>query len=144
MKPANAIKKGKSAEREVVAMLGQVVSEVYEGRDDMPELFRTGYQQSDDGGSDVGGIPWLACEVKFHKQLSINTWWEQCVGQARKNQTPVLFYKVAHKGWRVRMHGVLHSPTMNNVFATAIVDISPEDFLRYFRKRLLAEIARTK
>jgi hypothetical protein len=144
MKPANAIKKGKSAEREVVAMLGQVVAEVYQGRDDMPELFRTGYQQSDDGGSDVGGIPWLACEVKFHKQLSINTWWEQCAAQASKRQTPVLFYKVAHKGWRVRMAGVLHCGTCNEVYTNAVVDISPEDFLEYFRKRLLAEIQRAK
>ena len=140
MKPANAIKKGKSAEREVVAMLQEVVNEVYKGSDIVPDLFRTGYQQSDKGGSDIGGIPWLACEVKFHKQLAVNTWWEQCAGQARKDQTPVLFYKVAHKGWRVRMRGVLYcSNSKAKVWSNASVEISVEDFLTYFRLRLLAE-----
>lgn len=140
MKPANAIKKGKSAEREVVAMLQEAVNEVYAGSDIIPDLFRTGYQQSDKGGSDIGGIPWLACEVKFHKQLAVNTWWEQCAGQARKDQTPVLFYKVAHKGWRVRMRGVLHCPTANGLFRHAVVDISTDDFLGYFKHRLLHDV----
>lgn len=144
MKPSNAIKKGKGAEREVVAMLQAIVGRVYsEMKLDVPELYRTGYQQSDKGGSDIGGIPWLACEVKFHKQLSLNTWWEQCVEQARKNQTPVLFYKVAHKGWRVRMRGVLHCAN-SKAWTPAIVDISPEDFLDYFQKRLMAEIQPAK
>lgn len=136
---ANGIQKGKQAERDVVKILQDCVDTAYRGidPDDVPRIQRSGYTQSDGGGSDIMGLPWLACEVKFHKKAQPAVWWKQAEGQARKGQTPVLIYKANFKGWRVRMRGGCGE---DDVWSACIVDIELQDFRNWFISRLIAEI----
>lgn len=54
-----------------------------------------------DGDSDLEGIPGWCVESKNCATLKIPEWWEQTVTQAQKRmEAPVLFYKVARKGWQ--------------------------------------------
>ncbi len=101
--------KGKSGEREVVNLLKPVVNKVYEERGlEPPVLFRD-TNQSAKGGYDIGGIDWLALEVKRQEVLCINKWWEQTVRQAGPGQIPVLFYRQSRKPWRVVTQGYLEA-----------------------------------
>ena len=85
-----AITKGKSAERELAKLLGEV------GR---LQLSRN-LGQSRDGGHDLTGIPGVALEVKRCERLNIPAWWLQAVEQAKSaGLVPVLAYRQSRKPW---------------------------------------------
>ena len=96
--------------------------------------------QSDKGGSDIAGLPWLAAEVKNCETDSpgqIETWWAQCVRQASPSQTPVLFYKRAHRPFRVRLLGGIGS---QEPWLACVVDVDAATFETWFRARLALEL----
>ena len=131
--------KGKRGEREIVDLLQPVVNEVYSICNREPPKLKRNTLQSDSGGSDIAGLPWLALEVKYHEQLNINSWWRQTVDQAEYGQEPVLFYRRNHGRWQVKMYGMLGMP---GCCYTVPVIVEPADFLKWFRARLLQELSK--
>lgn len=134
--------KGKRGEREIIDLLQPVVNEIREHLQ-LPEMkLKRNTLQSDSGGSDVAGLPWMALEVKLHATLNLNQWWVQTISQAEDGQEPILFYRTDRKGWRVRMWGWLDAwnDRYEDRCVASLVDIAPEDFLRWFRARLVHEL----
>lgn len=135
--------KGKRSEREVVHLLQPVIDEVYASRGISIPILQRNTIQSDRGGFDIVGLDWLAIEVKHQEANNVNGWWTQTVQQAGKKM-PVLFYRRNHAPWRVRTTAVIHHTTCNGAFACCVADISVEDFLAYFKNRLIQETAVVK
>ena len=142
--------KGKRSEREIVNLLQPIITSVYDDH-----IKETGYVdtsreapilqrnsiQSDRGGYDIVGLDWIAIEVKHQETFNLNDWWKQTVRQA-KAKMPVLFYRKNNVAWRVRTTGVLFDAACKAAWSTAIVDISLEDFIKYFELRLKAELTK--
>jgi hypothetical protein len=133
--------KGQRAERAVIGYLQPVVNEVYQSMDLDPPKLQRNTLQSDGGGFDIVGLNWMALEVKHQEKVNLNAWWEQTVRQAKQGQEPVLFYKQNNVKFRIRIYAWL-SIHNSDEWHAAIVDISLESFLEYFRKRLTAELAK--
>lgn len=131
--------KGKRGEREIVHLLQPVIDEVYASSGIQIPILQRNTIQSDRGGFDIVGLDWLAIEVKHQEQNNVNGWWKQTVQQAGKKM-PVLFYRRNNAAWRVRTTGVIHHTTCNAAYACCVVDIAVDDFLIYFRNRLLEEL----
>lgn len=132
--------KGKRGEREIVDLLQPVVNEVYELYELPPVKLKRNTLQSDSGGSDIAGLPWLAIEVKYHsKTINLSPWWAQTVAQAEQGQEPVLFYRRNHIAWRVKMFGMLGRA---GCCRTVPVIVEVPDFLAWFRARLSQELER--
>lgn len=130
--------KGKTGEREVIAMLQPVVNQIYPLFDqDVPRLQRN-LLQADGGGSDIHGLDWMALEVKYHATEQVNTWWAQTVRQAGKRKVPILFYRTNNQRWRVVMFGLLGTPSAGR---TCRVTVEVEDFLAWFRIKLTEELS---
>lgn len=139
-KRVNSRAKGKQGEREVIAMLQPVVNSVYqEFQLEVPKLKRD-TTQADGGGSDIvgRGLHWMALEVKFHKEESVESWWAQCVRQAGREQVPILLYRTNNKPWKCRMFGLLGTRSTGR---TCPVTVSIEDFLAWFRLKLVEELS---
>jgi hypothetical protein len=138
---ASSQRKGKSGERQVIDLLQPVVTNVYTAfgyaADEIPRLQRNTLA-TDGGGCDVAGLNWMALEVKFHKELAINTWWAQAVRQAGRTRTPILFYRVNKARWSVRMLGMLGMPSAG---VTVPVTVDVESFLAWFRIKLTQELS---
>lgn len=134
--------KGKRGEREIVHLLQPVIDEVYASSGIPIPILQRNTIQSDRGGFDIVGLDWLAIEVKHQEQNNVNGWWTQTVQQAGKKM-PVLFYRRNNAKWRVRTVGYVfqRTSTTGPAFSEAVIDISTDDFLLYFKKRLVAEIA---
>jgi hypothetical protein len=130
--------KGKAGEREVIQILQPVVNDVFPlFGEEAPRLQRNSLQ-SDGGGSDIHGLDWMALEVKYHKDLAINSWWAQTVRQAGKKRVPILFYRTNGQKWKVVMFGLLGTPSAGR---TCPVTVSVEDFLVWFRIKLVEELS---
>lgn len=131
------LNKGKRAEREVVKLLQPVVSEVCTALKREIILLERNLMQSHRGGYDIVGLDWMALEVKHHEQLAPEQWWKQALRQAKAFQEPVLFYRKNNVKFRVRMKGSLWHGVIEH---ECPVDISVDDFLNYFKLRLLGEM----
>lgn len=133
--------KGKRGERGVIDLLQPVIEEACRlcAVDDVPLLQRNTLQ-SDRGGFDICGLEWLAPEVKNCETFQLDKWWQQACRQTKKGQTTVLFYKRNHVPWRVRMPGVLYCEAGPNTWHPCVMDVSMEDFLIYFKMRVIAEL----
>ena len=133
--------KGQRGEREIIELLQPVVNEVYEAALLRAPKLKRNSLQSDDGGSDIAGLPWLALEVKYQEKNDtprvLEIWWEQTLEQAEGCREPVLFYRRNGSKWRVQMYGMLSA---GGIAFTVPVLISPADFLRWFRARLIKEL----
>lgn len=133
--------KGRRGEREIIDLLQPVVNEVYEGNGRNPPKLKRNSMQSDGGGSDIAGLPWLALEIKYQEKTDsphvLASWWAQTLEQAEGERDPVLFYRRNGAKWRVQMYGMLSASGM---CFTVPVLISPADFLRWFRVRLNEEL----
>lgn len=130
-----ALNKGKRGEREVIKVLQPIVDEVYAKHELEAPILQRNTLQSDRGGFDIVGLEWMALEVKFQEQLSVNTWWKQTLRQARPNQLPVLFYRKSRMKWNVVT--TLYYP--NAIGAEPVMTeatVSLESFLEYFKRRL--------
>lgn len=129
--------KGQRGERQVIDMLQPIVDEVYAAHQlEAPKLKRNSLQ-SDGGGSDVAGLPWLALEVKYQEAEHVGKWWEQTLRQAGKDREPVLVYRRNRSSWRVMQHGILGSRSCG--YQVAVV-VEVADFLKWFRARLFQEV----
>jgi hypothetical protein len=110
--------KGAEGEREVARLLNSILVEVMTAMAfpaDQIELAEKSIQrnqnQSAVGGCDLTNVLGMAVEVKRQEQLSVGTWWTQCVAAAtRNNELPVLMYRQNRKPWRVRTYAWLALP----------------------------------
>lgn len=145
--------KGKRGERMVIDWLQPIVDEVCDSLGLKHVLLQRNTVQSDRGGSDIVGLNWLAAEVKNCESqgpANLDKWWEQTRSQAQnwsthdRQLTPVLFYTSNHRPIRVRMMGALWCEHGASIFATSLVDVSAEDFERYFRLRIVMEFQKGK
>lgn len=131
--------KGKKGEREVIDMLQPIVDQVYEAHGLKPPQLKRNQNQSDGGGYDIVGLPWFAPEVKRHETLCVDKWWAQCLAQADAGQAAVLLWRRnGERSWHVRMMGYVGGPGTG---LQVPVDISYEDFRRWFRLKLNEELA---
>lgn len=123
--------KGKRGEREVIDLLQPVVNEVRQ-HFGLPELIlKRNTLQSDRGGSDIAGLPWLAAEVKLHAKPQVEMWWKQTMDQAEAHQVPVLFYRIdRQRSWTVRMMGTTFYAGSE---VHGVCDFNMTFFLRWFR-----------
>lgn len=135
-----SLNKGKNGEREVVKLLQPIVDRVYaEFEVEQPVYLQRNTLQSDRGGFDIVGLPWLAIEVKFQEQLNVNTWWKQTERQAGEGQLPILIYRQSRKPWKVMT--LVHMP-LDNLSAPHVcrAEMSVEDFLVFFERKLRSEL----
>ena len=95
--------------------------------------------QSAVGGKDLSNTFGLSIEVKRQESLSVNTWWQQCLKAAiRNDEQPVLVYRQNRKPWRVRMFGWLPINGGHTVGHTvAVVEIDYDSFLGWFYAHVL-------
>jgi hypothetical protein len=133
--------KGQRGERLAISVLQPVVTKVYEERGlEVPKLERN-LMQTMKGGHDIVGLDWLALEIKFQETLHINAWWSQTLRQAGETRVPVLMYKQSRVKWRVMLVGSLMiGPNGVGGRVRAPVDITLEDFLCYFERRIIWEL----
>lgn len=130
--------KGKRGEREVIQMLQPVVNQVFGLFGEDPPKLQRNTLQADEGGCDLHGLEWMALEVKYQEGQSIGAWWAQAVRQAGKTKTPILFYRRNNMPWKVRMLGMLGTPSAG---LTVPVTVDLEAFLAWFRIKLTQELS---
>jgi len=105
----NVRQKGQEGEREVAKMLNAIVATVRKEHElpayaTMDEIFQRNQNQSAVGGADLSNPLGLEIEIKRQEQLSINTWWKQCVASAeRTGGIPILMFRQNRKVWRICM-----------------------------------------
>jgi len=133
--------KGQRAERAVIGLLQPVVNETYMERGLEPPILQRNTLQSDRGGYDITGLPWIALEVKHQEQLAVDKWWDQTIKQAKNNTEPVLFYKQNNIKFRVRLWARIYIHGGHN-HQWHVVEMSPESFIDYFKARLITELER--
>lgn len=145
-----SIQKGKRAEREVANMLNPILVRLVEQVGCDPVKLKRNLAQTQQGGFDLEGLPWIAIEIKHHKQVSLNSWWEQTLRQAGHQpllvepvykivpREPVLIWKQHGGKWHVRMFGRLEIEPGRRL--KTVVDISIEAFLIWFEKRAEVEL----
>lgn len=80
--------KGASGEREVLALLGEMLG----------KKFERNITQSRYGGADCIDMGLIKLEVKRQERLAVKEWWEQAQRQA-KDGVPVLAYRQSRKPW---------------------------------------------
>ena len=138
----NIRQKGASAEREVVNMLNDLVMDARDQRglpvlDKLDLPVQRNPLQAAVGGGDIVNPFGFDIEVKNCAQLSINAWWKQCTASAeRSGGTPVLMYKIAHKGWRVvMMADVEYMPVVAEISKDAFLDIAKQRIVEYYEKK---------
>lgn len=134
----NIRQKGQQGEREISKMLNDIVDEVRQayGYPPIPEKdkpFQRNQNQSAVGGSDLSNPFGLEIEVKRQEQLSVNSWWKQCVASAeRTGGRPILIYRQNRKAWQVRMTANLQLGDTSYIVAPANVDL--DAFRQWFRQ----------
>lgn len=146
--------KGQRAERQVVALLQGVVNVAHVAARELwaehkdtpwpldlaPATVKRNTTQSDRGGYDIVGLPYLAVEVKHQEQFALAAWWKQTVEQAGENQHPVLFYRRNNLAWRVRMVGTLPKVAEWVELTQAPVDMDTEPFLSWLHSAHVVEL----
>jgi len=109
----NVRTKGQEGEREIAKILNLIIADVraayklpqYATND---ELFQRNQNQSAVGGADLSNPMNLEIEIKRQEQLSVNTWWKQCVTSAgRTGGLAILVFRQNRKSWRVCLEGEL-------------------------------------
>ena len=108
-KKINSRSKGQRGEREIVELLESIAWPIYRqlGKP-LPRIERN-QNQSNAGGCDISGLPYLAIEVKMQERLELDAWCRQLIAEAPKGATMVLFYRQSRKPWRVCCFGALYS-----------------------------------
>lgn len=138
----NVRTKGQTGEREVADALNlrlYVLFKKYGWKIPAVPPIQRNQNQSAVGGSDLTNKMNLAIEVKRQEQLSVNTWWKQCVASAeRSGQVPILIYRQNRQAWRVVMNVNLLVPrafaNVNSLFTyvPSRAEITWDDFLHWF------------
>lgn len=138
----NAQQKGKEGEREVARDLNAIVDALLgemglPPQDPSKPRIQRNQNQSAVGGCDLSGTFELAIEIKRQEQLSINTWWKQCVESASAlGHRPVLIFRQntpggGRKNWRVITYVDLVVPGIGPCEVRA--EISYDDFKQWFK-----------
>jgi len=150
--------KGQRAEREVCKLLEGAIEDVLENwdfgilgederiraRQNLESLScKRNLQQTQNGGFDIAGIEWLALEVKHQESFAINSWWKQTCAQSTAGEIPVLLYRRNRIPWRCRMFAQLPVLWGSGKSVNAVVDISKEDFLLWFKHELFNRAVRS-
>lgn len=115
--------KGAVGEREFASVLQEEVDKFTRGI-----TMRRNLEQTQCGGFDIVGLPWLALEVKRQETLHLGQWWQQCLAQAG-GRVPVLAYRQNRMPWRVRM-------LLDAYGQDIVAELSIYDFLVVFRGML--------
>lgn len=110
--------KGASGERQIATMLNAIVVQVATAMgfdqaqvEAAAKCIQRNQNQSAVGGCDLTNVFGMAVEVKRQEQLSVGTWWKQCVAAAERNQElPVLIYRQNRKAWHIRTYAWLPLP----------------------------------
>lgn len=134
----NIRQKGANGEREICDMLNfiiyTVMGELQYSKEEQLRGMSTvqrNQNQTAVGGCDLTNTFGLAIEVKRQEQLSINTWWKQCVASAERNEeVPVLIYRQNGKAWRVVTYVFVNLPTNKQLQVRAEFDV--ESFKVWF------------
>jgi hypothetical protein len=128
--------KGQNGEREIVDLLEPIVQRLLrEGGYPIPDkpVIQRNQNQSAVGGSDLSNTFGMAIEIKRQEQLSVNTWWAQCVKAANTlNEHPVLLYRQNNKKWRCVTLAWVQLPKGELVQVRA--EFTVEEFLVWFAK----------
>jgi hypothetical protein len=128
--------KGQNGEREIVDLLEPIVQRLLrEGGHPIPDkpVIQRNQNQSAVGGSDLSNTFGMAIEIKRQEQLSVNTWWAQCVKAANTlKEHPVLLYRQNGKKWKCVTLAWLQLPGGELVQVRA--EFSVEEFLLWFAK----------
>ena len=125
--------KGKRGEREVIALLQPLVTQMYEAHGLEPVELKRNTLQSDGGGDDIVGLPWASIEVKYVEQDSLEKWWEQCLRQAGADKVPILLYRRNKVSWMARLIGYVGEPSCGH---TVPVIVTLPVFLTWLRTEL--------
>lgn len=138
----NVRQKGQEGEREIAKILNGIVATIrqqngFDKIETRDELFQRNQNQSAVGGSDLSNPLFLEIEVKRQEDLSINSWWKQCVDSAeRTGGIPILIFRQNRKAWRVCMFGDLPLQPVGVQHYRAMtgtrVEITMDDFKRWF------------
>lgn len=133
--------KGAGGEREIADALNFIIYKAMQklGHPE-PECLKSmstvqrNQNQSAVGGSDLTNVFGLSIEVKRQENLSIPTWWTQCVASAnRNNEIPVLIYRQNRKPWRVRLPVQINVPGQTGQGSISIIgEIGFDEFKAWF------------
>lgn len=138
----HVVEKGKDGERKIATDLNTVIWRVLTAKEmehTFPIIVQRNGQQSSVGGKDLIGTFNLAIEIKCQEQLAINTWWDQCVKQAkRNNEFPVLLYKQNYKGYKAVTFVQLYIDDGKSHWVRATFDY--EDFLKWFEAVVIHQL----
>lgn len=143
----NIRQKGATAERELATELNTQINVVRLALG-MPvctePIVQRNQNQSAVGGCDLVGTFGYAIEVKRQEQLSINTWWAQCVKSAEfLDEAPVLIFRQSKQKWRVILF-VQVPIAGTDRFAHVRAEIQFDDFLHMFRESVKKHYAKVQ
>lgn len=136
----NIRQKGAEGEREIYRALNPIVQRVMRELG-FPEAevaaaanaIQRNQNQSAVGGNDLANTFGMSIEVKRQEQLSVNTWWKQCVDAARRNEEhPVLLYRQNGKKWRCITMGYVELPKAK--YAQLRIEFDWEAFQSWFEQ----------
>lgn len=147
-----SIQKGKRAERAVASILNTILDSIVCRHGLDPVALKRNLSQTQQGGFDLEGLPWIAIEIKHHKTLAIPSWWRQTCQQAGTDELgagivgksvrePVLIWKQHGGKWCIRMIGRLEIEAGRRIRVP--VDVSLEHFLIWFEKRAELELIKS-
>jgi hypothetical protein len=135
----NIRQKGAEGEREVMKILNDIVQDVRVAKG-LPKLatqdlpFQRNQNQTAVGGDDLTNPFKLSIEVKRQEQLSINTWWKQCLASACRSQGyAILIFRQSRKPWRVMLSANLPI-NRDKTIGPVRVEIDIETFRQWFRE----------
>lgn len=142
MPKLNSRSKGQRGERAAIDWLQPIANQVTAALGLPPLLLQRNTLQSDQGGSDIAGLPWLAIEIKnceTDAPAALEAWWGQCLGQSKLGQTPVLLYRRNHRAFRARLEGGIGT---EEPWLPALVDVDALAFEVWFRAKLRHELTK--
>lgn len=104
----NIRQKGANGEREIYNVLNPIVQNVLRELNYPSDVVNSAanaiqrnQNQSAVGGNDLTNTFGMSIEVKRQEQLSINSWWKQCLEASERNkELPVLLYRQNNKKWQ--------------------------------------------
>lgn len=147
---ANPRTKGQSGEREIADMLNSIIAEVRKGEglavfDKRDEPFQRNQNQSAVGGDDLTNPICLSIEVKRQEQLSVNSWWKQCLASSERfGNVPILLFRQNRKKWRCCMlaevplqpPGVANYKSIGPVMVEVPIETFKSWFITYYKSWL--------
>jgi hypothetical protein len=132
--------KGAKGELQVRDLLQDVLDKVAADIGVPAPVLQRNVLQSQEGGSDLRGLPWLACEVKRVENLSgLPSWWRQCMNAAKPGQLPVLIYRQNFGPWNVRTYLPIK---VGPIVVRMTMNLSWLDFRVYFEQRARFELSK--